>query len=155
LKINVLLLSIIIQISLVACKENPSPVLNSDKLLQTDIEFAKLSSDSGAAYAFKSYLAGDALMLPAGSYPVMGLDSIFASMSKSDGTYKLLWDPQKAEVAKSGELGWTWGKYTMSYLDEKGMEVNSYGKYLNIWKLNSEGNWKVLVDMGNKSPGKE
>jgi ketosteroid isomerase-like protein len=155
LKINVLLLSLIIQICLIACKDNHSPVLSSDKLLQTDHEFAKLSSDSGAAYAFKSYLADDALMLPAGRYPVMGLDSIYASMSKNDGTYTLLWEPQKAEVAKSGELGWTWGKYTMTFLDEKGIEVHSYGKYLNIWKLNSDGSWKVLVDMGNKSPGKE
>ena len=155
MKTYTLLIFLIIQICFIGCKDDHLRVLNSDKLLQTDKNFAQLSADSGAAYAFKSYLADDALMLPAGRYPVMGLDSIYASMSKSDGTSTLLWEPQKAEVAQSGELGWTWGKYTTSYFDEEGVELHSYGKYLNIWRLNSEGNWKVLVDMGNKSPGKE
>ena len=73
-------------------------------------------------------------------------------MKENQGDYKLEWTPQYAEVAKSGELGYTWGKYILSYRDEKGEEQKSYGKYLNIWKKQKDGSWKVAVDMGNSSP---
>ena len=138
-----------------ACEQGGSGTTDDTKLLQTDRMFSKLSVDSGAAYAFHKYLAADAIMLPAGRNPVFGLDSIYASMINNEMIYTLEWDPQRAEIANSGELGWTWGKYKMSYKDKDGILVNSYGKYLNIWRLDVSGNWKVMVDMGNKSPDKE
>jgi ketosteroid isomerase-like protein len=30
--------------------------------------------------------------------------------------------------------------------------VAGYGKYTSIWKKQEDGQWKVLVDMGNDSP---
>ncbi len=127
--------------------------LDSDTLLTADREFSKLSVDSGAAYAFKQYLSRDALMLPAGANPIFGLDSIYASMSGNDTSYSLAWVPQKAEIALSGELGWTWGTYTLIRTNAENSQSKSYGKYLNVWKKDAMGNWKVIVDMGNKSPG--
>lgn len=151
--ISILILAICL-IAICRCEKERSVISNSSQLLKTDQEFAKLSVDSGAAYAFHKYIKDDAIMLPANRYPIFGLDSIYASMSKNDSKYILSWEPQKAEVAKSGELGWTWGNYTMSDKNEQGIPEKSNGKYLNIWKLESDGSWKVYVDMGNKNPDK-
>jgi len=49
-------------------------------------------------------------------------------------------------------MGWTWGKYVLSFNDEDGVEQKRYGKYLNIWTRQEDGQWKVAVDMGNSSP---
>ncbi len=37
--------------------------------------------------------------------------------------------------------------------DDAGKPVILYGKYVNIWRKDSEGQSKVIVDLGNPSPG--
>jgi len=118
-------------------------------LLQTDKDFSQASIEKGAAEAFKLYLAEDAIQLPSRSNPVVGRDAIYANMSKSSGNYMLAWEPQYAEVAQSGDLGYTWGFFTMTFTDENSEVKKNPGKYLNIWKKQANGSWKVTVDMGN------
>jgi ketosteroid isomerase-like protein len=73
-------------------------------------------------------------------------------MKDNQANYVLDWSPKYAEVAKSGDMGYTWGTYNLAYKDENGEEQKSYGKYLNVWKKQTDGKWKVAVDMGNDSP---
>ncbi len=120
------------------------------KLLDTDIEFARASVKKGPSAAFYLYLADNAMQLPEGSLPIYGKTAIYETM-KGDH-YDLLWTPVKAEVANSGELGWTWGKYIVTVREADGNTTTSYGKYLNIWRKQPDGKWKVIVDMGNESP---
>jgi ketosteroid isomerase-like protein len=63
--------------------------------------------------------------------------------------YKLSWRPDKAGVARSGELGYTSGKYKVSFTDASGRTIFEKGKYLMIWKKQKNGDWKVLFDMNN------
>jgi ketosteroid isomerase-like protein len=135
-----------------ACESRLDLEKEQSKLLQTDIEFSKKSVDVGAAEAFNQYLASDAIQLPAQSDPIMGRESIYNWLKASGGKYVLQWEPKKAEVSKSGDLGYTWGTYSITSEDEKGQEKTSYGKYLNIWKKQNDGLWKVLIDIGNQSP---
>ena len=135
-----------------ACNQYVDTESEKEKLLQTDMDFSKTSITQGAAEAFNQYLTSDALELPAGKNAVQGRDKIYGMMKENQGDYQLEWTPQYAEVAKSGELGYTWGTYILSYRDEKGEEQKSYGKYLNIWEKQTDGSWKVAIDMGNSSP---
>ena len=149
MKYPILLTMLIFQL---ACNQYVDIVSEKEKLLQTDKDFSETSLKLGAAEAFNQYLTEDALELPAGKNAVQGRDNIYNMMKDNQGDYKLEWTPQYAEVAKSGELGYTWGTYISSYNDEKGVEQKNYGKYLNIWKKQTDGSWKVAVDMGNSSP---
>ncbi len=119
-------------------------------LLDRDYEFARTSVKKGPAAAFNLYLADNAMQLPEGSLPIYGRTAIYETM-KGDH-YDLLWTPVKAEVARSGELGWTWGKYVVVVRNDDGTETKMFGKYLNIWRKQADGKWKVIVDMGNASP---
>jgi ketosteroid isomerase-like protein len=65
--------------------------------------------------------------------------------------YKLWWRPDKAGVARSGELGFTSGKYKVSFRDGSGKTIFEKGKYLMVWKKQKSGAWKVLFDMNNSS----
>jgi ketosteroid isomerase-like protein len=123
-----------------------------ENLIQTDREFALLPVESGAAEAFNQYLTDNALQLPARRNPIQGRINIYDNMKENQDKYTLNWSPQYAEVSSSGELGYTWGTYTLTIVDEYGEEQKSYGKYLNIWKKQKDGSWKVAVDMGNESP---
>ena len=128
------------------------PVKEAERLLQTDREFAAASLQHGAADAFRMYLAADAFMFSDGRHPVRGSDAIYDIMKPADSAYVLEWTPRAAEVAASGELGWTWGEYTLTAKGADGNAEKSYGKYLNVWKTDSSGNWKVCADIGNSSP---
>ncbi|MCP4583898.1 MAG: nuclear transport factor 2 family protein [candidate division Zixibacteria bacterium] len=118
-------------------------------LIQTDKDFSATSVEKGAAEAFRMYLTEDAVQLPTRSHPVMGRDAIYDNMSANSGNYTLAWEPAAVEVAKSGDLAYTWGMYSLTYQDSTGEEKVSPGKYLNIWKKQADGTWKVAIDMGN------
>lgn len=122
------------------------------KLLQIDREFAAASVVHGAAEAFRMYLQRDATMFSDGRHPVRGREAIYEVMKPGDAAAVLEWTPRDGGVARSGEMGWTWGEYTVTVKDAEGGEEKSYGKYVNVWKKNSDGEWKVLVDIGNESP---
>ena len=136
---------IIMSLSVPGCRSMDSTAL-AEELLQADQAFAQASLDHGAAEAFRGYLTSDALSLPHAQLPVTGREAITESMQ---GDYTLAWEPQHAEVAHSGELGWTWGTYSVVL---PGGEISSRGKYLNIWRKLKNGQWRVAVDMGNLNP---
>lgn len=61
----------------------------------------------------------------------------------------ITWAPVKVEVAKSGDLAYDHGAYDMSFTDPSGKPVKDRGKYLVVWKKQSDNSWKVAVDMFN------
>jgi len=135
-----------------ACSEE---VKNTEQdrlqLLETDIEFSETSSVRGAAEAFKLYLTEDALQLPNNAEPIFGRDKIYQNMLAGPKV-TLTWQPQRAEVSASGDMGYTWGNYQTKWKDEDGQAQTGQGKYLNVWKRQADGTWKVVVDMGNQNP---
>ena len=129
--------------------------LNKEKndLFKTDMEFSAKSEEVGPAEAFYLYMDAEGIQLPINGDAVLGNISIRDRML-SAGDYQLIWTPIKAEVSKSADMGWTWGTYTYKAKDENGEEIRRKGKYLNIWKKQEDGKWKVAVDIGNIEPEK-
>ncbi len=120
------------------------------ELLQADVDFAALSQQTNPKQAFAAYMAPDAIMLPRAGEPLNGYGNAIASFGEQP-TFELLWQPQLAEVAKSNDLGWTWGTYQVLV---DGRQV-SKGKYVNIWVRQDSGAWKVRLDIGNLDPTKD
>jgi len=116
-------------------------------LLNTDREFAQMSLEQGTANAFRAFLADSAMELLATGEPTIGRENIFSEMAKDSSGSILSWVPKQAEIAQSGELGYTWGTYRLLQKDKA--TVLGIGKYLNIWKKQADGTWKVAVDIGN------
>jgi len=116
-------------------------------LLETDRSFAAASLAQGTADAFYANLLDDALELTANGAPVEGRVAIREHL-RPLGMQVLAWTPQKAEVAASLDLGWTWGEWRLLASARSGKEL-ARGKYLNVWKRDVAGAWKVAVDIGN------
>jgi ketosteroid isomerase-like protein len=123
----------------------------SAKLLQTDLAFSRLCEEKGAAAAFYEFLTPEATSLPPGEFPIKGREAIRVHWSAGPQG-ALTWKPATAQVARSGELGYTWGTYEFSVSGPDGRPQISYGKYVTIWKKQADGSWKVLLDTGNSSP---
>lgn len=56
---------------------------------------------------------------------------------------------KKIEVARSGDLAYQNGTYVVSTLDRQGHRVESTGKFIVVWKKQSDGVWKAVVDIDN------
>ena len=60
------------------------------------------------------------------------------------------WTVSKVEVAKSGDIAYLYGAYQLSIKDPKGgPAMNDTGKLLEVWKKQSDGKWKCIVDTYN------
>lgn len=119
-------------------------------LIQTDREFAQMSRESGQAAAFYHFLAEDALTLRATGDPAIGRGS---ADHPQDGT-TLTWEPKTAAVARSGDLGYTWGTYELTVPVAAGPPKVTQGKYANVWRKDPQGRWRVVLDIGNSPPPK-
>ncbi len=63
--------------------------------------------------------------------------------------FALKWEVTKAEVSASGDLGYSYGVYEMSWDGEDGNRINDKGKYMTVWKKQADGQWKTAADMFN------
>jgi uncharacterized protein (TIGR02246 family) len=57
----------------------------------------------------------------------------------------------KVDVAKSGDLGYSQGTNTVTFTDSKTKKVLTVkGKYVNVFKKQADGSWKVVADIINE-----
>jgi len=121
-------------------------------LLRTDKEFSDAAQKTSVAEAFLRYADENATMLPAGEDAATGLDAIKQQFDDYPKGATLVWKPVKAEVAQSGDLGYTIGTYETRGPGPDGRFVTRYGKYCSVWKKQKDGGWKWVVDVGTPSP---
>ena len=121
----------------------------ADLLLQLEASFAEAVAQHGHD-AFITHFAEDGVEIVDGG----GFDTKDAMRKQPawpEGT-SLTWTPVHAEMAASDDLGYTYGNYVYTAKNKEGKLVTHYGKYTSIWKKQNDGQWKVVVDMGNSSP---
>ncbi|MCH8348221.1 MAG: ATP-binding cassette domain-containing protein [Proteobacteria bacterium] len=82
-------------------------------------------------------------------------EGLLAALADAPEGAQLVWTPLAGGISESGDLGYTWGRYTFSNTDEAGEMEVSHGKYFTIWKVQDDGAWKVVLDGGNTNPPPE
>jgi ketosteroid isomerase-like protein len=122
---------------------------SAETLRQLEAEFMKAASEHGSA-GYMSYYADDAVEVPNGAALIQGKTNIAKTMGFLDQKDNhLTWTPVGADISSSGDLGYTYGTYEFRSNDKDGKPLVSQGKYTSIWKKQSDGSWKVVLDMGN------
>ena len=120
-----------------------------DQLFAADRAFALAVADSGAP-AWNARLASDVakpgnggLILLRGAVPVAANDkAIFADPSKL-----LVWEPTDAVAYADRVTGVTVGRYAMVRRSTR-TDTLGRGRYLTLWRKQSDGRWKILLDTG-------
>jgi ketosteroid isomerase-like protein len=129
-----------------------SPKATPEMLKQLEGEFMRSAAEKGSL-GYMSYYAEDSVEVPNGGPLIQGKAEIAKGMGfLDDKNNRLLWTPVGADISQSGDLGYTYGNYEFHAIDKAGKPVVEYGKYTSIWKLQKDGSWKVVLDMGNASP---
>ncbi len=98
-----------------------------------------------------AFYADDAILLPPNAPIATDRKSIRESWAALLGPGTAVsWKVSKVEAAKSGELGYLYGTYSLSIQDPKGgAPVRDAGKLVEIWKKQTDGKWKCIVDTYN------
>jgi ketosteroid isomerase-like protein len=125
----------------------------ADTLRRLEADFMKAAAERGSQ-GYMSYYADDAVEVPNGAAIIQGKVKIADTMGfLDDKSNHLTWTPVGADMSASGDLGYTYGTFEFRVQDKDGKTVVDYGKYTSIWKKQKDGSWKVVLDMGNSSPG--
>jgi len=74
--------------------------------------------------------------------------SAWKEMLTSPGA-AITWKATKVEVAKAGDLAYVSGTYEQLMTDASGNPAKDRGKYVEIFKKQTDGTWKVIVDIWN------
>jgi uncharacterized protein (TIGR02246 family) len=85
--------------------------------------------------------------------PIMnGKDAIRAGLKDMVADKNLLFSSttSAAEVARSGDLAYTQGTYSLTITDSKTKKpVTEIGKYVTVYKKQADGSWKAIEDINN------
>ena len=146
-KVLVALLAISLSVSVFSKNKMEKEV---EKLKETELAFSRMSLEKGMAAAFIHYADKDVIKLGSdGQFPIIGKDSLIASFAnKPPQTFTLEWSPVRVEVSQSADLGYTFG--TWIFTNIKGEK--SYGVYMTVWKKQTDGSWKYVMDGGSSTP---
>ncbi|MGO4706379.1 DUF4440 domain-containing protein [Microvirga sp. 2MCAF38] len=119
----------------------------AQQLMDADRAFNDMAQKEGVGKAFIAYAANAPIMLRPPNMPILDNEEFVGIFSKVTGS-ALSWEPLKAEIAASGDLGYTFGRFKVR---DNG-EVKQHGAYVTIWKKQPDGSWKYVLDGGGPVP---
>jgi ketosteroid isomerase-like protein len=135
-----------------ACGSSVNVNEELQKLLALDREWSQTTAGlSKSMDKFMSYYAPDASVYPPAVPVAHGSAAIRAAlmpMTQLPG-FALQWSPTKADMSVAGDLGYTAGTYALTMNDPTGKPSIERGKYIEVWKKQSDGSWKVIEDIFN------
>jgi len=135
-------------ISLFSCHTDLSRQKSGIKndIIKTEKGFEKLLNEKGFSEAFYHFASDDAVIHRGGKL-IKGRESIreyYEKQSLDNAT--LTWTPDFVDVAGSGDLAYTYGKYVYTAKDSAGREENIEGIFHTVWKKQQNGDWKYVWD---------
>lgn len=126
--------------------KNTKAISSSTALSKIDQELSNESANRGAE-AFLSRSADNVRVFRNSNLPFIGREAAAKAITNST---IWTWKPAFADVAASGDLGYTYGSY---WRKDKNRLVEQ-GNYLRIWR-NVNGEWQVVVDVADPQPHEE
>ena len=115
-------------------------------LINLEREFLKASKADGVVKTFLDFMSDEARLHRNDIFPLTGKDSIRSFLSGK--TMMLTWEPIKADVSQSNDLGYTYGSYEL----KEGSAPVEKGYFVRVWKRNKDGKWKIALDTTNPLP---
>jgi ketosteroid isomerase-like protein len=117
-------------------------------LRQEDAALTEAIAKRGAAGAYGDVLAADFRVFDNTFAPAMDQATVAAHLAKIGARAERHFTPQHAEVAKSADVGYTWGTYlTPRAVPEK-------GHYAHYWRKDAKGRWRLVVEIIRPDPPK-
>ena len=140
---------------LAGCSQTPTPSIaprESDASLLRKAQEAAIGAfaSRNADHMVAAYSGDASLMLP--NSPTLQAEDLRTAIRAmaADPNFSIQFSTDRVEVAKSGEIGYTRGTYTMTMSDRNTKKVlREKGKYVTIYSKQANGSWKMMEDISN------
>lgn len=149
-----------IAVVLAACNPQP-PVNQASGNLDADLAAIRntevqMNRDWAAHDVDKimAHYTDDAILVVSGAPAVVGKAAIQEGMKTMvvDPATDLKFTPTKVEVAKSGDIAWTEGDYTLTMTDPQTKKtIDDHGSYVTTYRKSPDGTWKAVVDIATSA----
>ena len=116
-----------------------------DNETQWNQDYAAKDADKVAAH-----YADTAVLMTPGAPLLDSKENIhkFLAEMLKDPALTLKFQASRAEVSKSGDMGYTQGSYTMTMTDPNTKQViNDHGSYVTTYAKQADGSWKAVADI--------
>ena len=113
-----------------------------EAIIAAENTFAAQAAREGSAAAFLTNSTAASMVVENGQ--LANAQKVWQSKPPATGPHRLAWHPVMADVAQSGELGYTTGPWTFG----SGTQTAAAGEYVTLWHKQPDGQWKFVVDMG-------
>jgi ketosteroid isomerase-like protein len=139
--------------ALAACAPAPPPDTRAQDeaaLREADAAFSRAAQAKNVD-TWLAFYADDVVVMAPNEAMQTGRDNARKPISDMLGTpgFGVSWKVTKADVARSGDLGYTVGTYELTMTGPDGKPMSDHGKYAEVWRKQTDGAWKVVVDTFN------
>lgn len=147
-RINLLILCAIILSSCSSKEKELEMAKWKQEIIEMEQAFNDMAKEKGIPQAFLAF-ADDQAVLRRGETLHIGKEAIklnFGEIKEPDESQSLVWKPDFVDVSASGDMAYTYGKYTYTVIDSLGIKRSSEGIFHTIWKRQEDGSWKYVWD---------
>jgi ketosteroid isomerase-like protein len=117
-------------------------------VVEAEQAFDKTVARKGIKDGFLSVVDDEAVVFRPNA---VNAKDFYTNIDKQPGN--LTWEPKFARISANGDLAFTAGPYT--YQNSKSDTDKVYGHYVSVWRTNTEGKLKLLIDLGIQHPEPE
>lgn len=122
-------------------------------LMELSREWSRVLA-SGDLEATLDFWADDAVMFVPELPIIEGKQAIreFVEAGANDPDYKISWEPISAHVSANGDMAYLIERNVEEQLDSDGNKIVTHNKTVTIWRKDSQGRWKNVVEIRNEAP---
>jgi len=87
--------------------------------------------------------------------PVLaGKDAIreYGTRASAIPGFKISWEPESAHISDGGDMAYLLERNVIELSGENGEKIVAHGKVVTVWRKDTNGQWKNVVDMWNAAP---
>jgi uncharacterized protein (TIGR02246 family) len=140
--------------TMIGCNpQKPDLKAEGEKIMELSREWSRAAS-SGNIEKTVSYWAEDAMLMSAGQPQLKGKKAIRQMVEESYKIpgFRISWQPQSVEVSENGDMAYLIEDAQISFTDSTGKTITQNNKAVSIWRKQTDGSWKNVVDISTPEP---
>ena len=116
------------------------------------VEWANVANTRKVDDIIKFYASDATIVWPGkpAAYRTEALRGALEAMFRETPTLTMIFEPERIEVARSGDFASDFGKVTFGWIGPDGKPGSIVDKYVVVWKK-IDGDWKVFYDCYNSN----
>lgn len=148
-------LFLVVLFAFVSCSQSHfDPAVEGEKLLRRDAEWADLATAGKDVDRVVSYWSDEAVLIFPGQPVLQGKAAIRAYVAGCFQTpgFKIHWVSEKPTFSPDGKLAYMRGSDEATVPAANGGTMTLHSRGISIWRLDSDGQWRCVLDISSEAP---